>query len=75
MYEGLRDVGLEQVRAGMAWWFREYLRASHARAARLSGRGGEREGCEARTVEGAERGTAVGVATQTKVNGRRACQA
>ena len=24
VYEGLRDVGLEQIRAGMAWWYREY---------------------------------------------------
>ncbi len=24
VYEKSRDVGLEQVRAGMAWWFREY---------------------------------------------------
>ena len=24
MFVGLRDVGLEQIRAGMAWWYREY---------------------------------------------------
>src|SRR4249920_2183140 len=24
VFVGLRDVGLEQVRAGMAWWYREY---------------------------------------------------
>ena len=26
MYQGLRDVGLEQIRAGMAWWYREYAK-------------------------------------------------
>ena len=24
MFIGLRDVGLEQIRAGMAWWYRDY---------------------------------------------------
>jgi endonuclease YncB( thermonuclease family) len=24
VFVGLRDVGLEQIRAGMAWWYREY---------------------------------------------------
>ena len=26
VYQGLRDVGLEQIRAGMAWWYREYAK-------------------------------------------------
>lgn len=24
VFIGMRDVGLEQIRAGMAWWYREY---------------------------------------------------
>ena len=30
MYQGLRDVGLEQIRAGYAWWYREYAKEQSA---------------------------------------------
>jgi endonuclease YncB( thermonuclease family) len=30
VFVGLRDVGLDQVRAGMAWWYREYAKEQSA---------------------------------------------
>ena len=65
VFVSLRDVGLEQIRAGMAWWYREYAaRADDAGSARVSRRG---RGCEVATgriVEGREASAAVGVASR-----------
>ena len=42
VYLGARDVGLEQVRAGYAWWYREYAREQTA---------GDRSAYEAAEIE------------------------
>jgi hypothetical protein len=65
VFVSLRDVGLEQIRLGMALQGIP-ARAKHARAARLPGRGGGREGGEARAMAGSEGDAAVGVQKDTR---------
>ena len=63
VFVSLRDVGLEQIHAGMAWHYKDVpARAADTGAARLRARGGEREGESGRAMEGCEAGAAVGVA-------------
>jgi endonuclease YncB( thermonuclease family) len=71
MFVGLRDVGLEQIRTGMAWWYREYAHEpSYARAPLVSGRGRRSEGGEARAMEGSQGDAAVGVAKDATASNR-----
>jgi len=53
VFVSLREVGLEQIRTGMAW-SRVCARVSYARAPRISRRGGRSEGRAARAVEGSK---------------------
>jgi len=47
VYVGERDIGLEQVRSGLAWWYREYAREQNPRD-RLTYEGAELEAKEGR---------------------------
>ena len=60
-----KDIGLAQLDAGLAWWFRKY---AHARATaegshRLRGSRGQGSGRSGRSMAGQEPGAAVGVAS------------
>lgn len=52
VFVGLRDVGLEQIRASMAWWYREYAREQRTRS--LPGGRGKHQGAARRVAEGAK---------------------
>ena len=59
---GSIDVNLEQLRAGMAWWYREYAKEQSTEDWASYAQAEDDAGDEARAMEGREAGAAVGVA-------------